>query len=289
MHVLKTFTYPTFMGLCTILAACADVLQNQTIFNGVLMALLFVAALAALLSVKGIAGAVLERPATEQSLKTFGVDPSIKTSMAPFAISCIILAGIIYVFSAASSKASEEGGVLVVVFPDLRPIQLSLGRIEQNVGMLKQQTVAIKQDTGQLVDTVVKWISLDVSLGSNQRMTNAGEKHYFPQGMYVTFTNETGRTFEDVTLLVTDGTNALISENVKIFPQDGYKHNSYDDGKAYEKISVCLSAKRRNSDEWLQENRVYQSKQLRLTDEPIFELVDASGQRVLKQKPTCSI
>lgn len=289
MRAVQQFTYPTFMGICGILAAFADILQNRIIFTGVLATLLVLGCLAAIFAVPIVASMVPERWVSEDLLKKFGIDPSIKRALFPFSLSCFILAAGIYVFSAMSAQASEEGGALVSTFPELKQVQLALGRIEQDVGELKQQTVAIKQDTEQLVETAVKWISIDVSLNSSTLMTNAGEKHYAPGSFYVNFANETGQTFEDVALVVADGSKALISETVKILPQDGYKHNFFDDGNAYEKITVCLTAKRRDREEWVQEDRVYQTMQARPTDEPYFELVNATGQKVLQQKPTCSI
>lgn len=235
MRAIQQFTYPTFMGICGILAAFADILQNPNIFTGVLATLLALGSLAAIFSIPMIANRVPERWIAEELLVKFGVDPSIKKVLLPFSLSCLILAAGIYLFSAMSAKASEEGGALVSTFPELKQVQFALGRIEQDIGELKQQTVAIRQDTEQLVETAVKWISIDVSLNSSILMTNAGEKHYVPGSLYVNFANETGQTFEDVALVVADGSKALISEKVKILPQDGYKHNFVDDGQAYEK------------------------------------------------------
>lgn len=289
MRAVQQFTYPTFMGICGILAAFADILQNQAVFKGVLAILLVLAVLSALLSWNVVANMVPEHWLSDKLPKAFGVDPSIKQALLPFSVSCFILAAVIYVFSAMSAQGSDEGGALVATFPELKQVQLALGRIEQDVGELKQQTVAIKQDTEQLAETAVKWISIDVNLNSSTVMTDTGEKHYAPGSFYVNFANETGQTFEDVALVVADDSKALISETVKILPQDGYKHNFFDDGNAYEKITVCLTAKRRDREEWVQEDRVYQAKQARPTDEPYFELVNATGLKVFSQRPSCSI
>lgn len=268
------------MGICSILAAFADILQNPTIFAGILISLFGLG----FLSIIVPAGWIPVRLAD-----MFGFDSSIRTTLKPFGLSCLVLGGMIYVFSAISAEAEPEGGALAKAFPEIEKIQIALGRVERDLGELKQQSVAIKQDTGQLVETVVKWISLDVSLGTSVRTTTTGETHYFQDGIHATFSNETGQTFEDVSLLVTDGKKELIAETVKILPQDGYKHNSYEDRTRYDKVSVCLIAKRRGRDEWVQENRVYESKQARLTDRPLLELTDATGQRVVEQKPTCSL
>lgn len=291
MRAVQQFTYPTFMGICGILAAFADILQNQAVFTGVLITLIVMGILAALFSVEAVSRKVPETWVSEDLLNRYGIDPSIKKALRPFSCSCLILAAGIFVFSEMSAEASKGGGegALAKVFPILENVQLALGRIEQDVGEAKQHTVAIKQDTEQLVETAVKWISIDVNLNSSTVMTDAGEKHYAPGSFYVNFANETGQTFEDVALVVADGSKALISETVKILPQDGYKHNFFDDGNAYEKITVCLTAKRRDREEWVQEDRVYQAKQARPTDEPYFELVNATGQKVLLQRPSCSI
>ncbi|PWV95795.1 hypothetical protein DFR52_10859 [Hoeflea marina] len=291
MRAVQQFTYPTFIGVCSILAAFADILQNQAIFYSVLVILVMLGGLTALLSWNVVASKVPEKWLSEDLLRSYGVDPSIKKALLPFSCSCLILAAGIYAFSAISAKASEDGGegALTSVFPILQEVQVTMGRIERDVAEVKQQSAAIKQDTGQLVETVVKWISIDVNLGSYERTTTAGEKHHFQRGIYANFSNETGQIFEDVSFLVTDGSRELIAETVRILPQNGYKHNSHDDGEPYDKISVCLTAKRRGRDEWVQEYRVYKAKQARLTDEPQFELIDATGQRVLEQKPSCSI
>ncbi|MBY5819890.1 hypothetical protein HFN60_30325 [Rhizobium leguminosarum] len=279
MQTIKKFTYPTFMGVCSILAAFADILQNQNIFVGMLITLICLGALALIVPPGWV---------SEKLADTFGVDPSIKQALRPFGLSCFILGAMIYTFSAMSTEASDKGGALVATFPELKQVQLALGRIEQDVGELKQQTVAIKQDTEQLVETAVKWISIDVSLNSTMVAKDAGEKHFAPGSFYVNFANETGQTFEDVALVVTDGSKELISETVKILPQDGYKHN-FHDGRPHEKITVCLTAKRKDRAEWVQENRVYEVKQARPTDEPQFELSDATGQKVVQGKPSCSV
>lgn len=236
-----------------------------------------------------IASKVPERWVSEDLLKKFGIDPSIKKALFPFSLSCFILAAGIYVFSAMSAQASVEGGALVSTFPELKRVQLALGRIEQDVGELKQQTVAIKQDTSELLDSAVKWLSVEASPSSFSRTTNAGEIHYFPRGFYVSISNESGQTYEDISVVITDGSKQLLAESVPMLLQDGYKRYYHDVDDVYETITVCVAAKRRGRDDWVSETRVYRASQRQIQDMPDYDVTDVKDQSVSEQKPTCSV
>ncbi|TAW50607.1 hypothetical protein [Rhizobium leguminosarum] len=279
MQTVQKFTFPTFMGICSILAAFADILQNPTIFAGILIALFGIGAISIIVP----AGWVTARLAD-----TVGFDSSISSTLKPFGLSCLMLGGLIYVFSALSAGAEADGGALAKVFPEIEKIQVALGRVEKNLGDLKGQTVAIKQDTGQLVETSLKWISVDASPGSFMRTTNAGAMHYFPKGVYVNLTNETGQTFEDISVVVTSGSATLFSEKIPMLLQDGYKHFLHDVPEVFETLSVCLTAKRRGRPEWLTETRAYKALQKRLEDMPSYDVVDVTDLKLSSVKPSCS-
>lgn len=280
MLTVKKFTFPTFMGICSILAALADILQNPTIFVGILIALFGLGALTIVVPASWV---------TVRLAETFGFDPAIRSTLRPFGLSCLILGGIIYVFSAMSAEAQPEGGALAKAFPEIEKIQIALGRVEKDLGELKQQSVAIKQDTGQLVETSLKWISVDASPASFMRTTNAGAMHYFSQGFYVSVTNETGQTFEDVSVVVTNGATVILSDNIPMLMQDGYKHLRHDVPDVFETVAVCLSAKRRGKEEWLTETRFYKAVQKRLEDRPSFDVVDVTDLMTASEKPNCSV
>lgn len=279
MQTVHRFTFPTFMGICSILAAFADILQNPTIFAGILSALFGIGAISIIVP----AGWV-----TPKLADTVGFDTSISSALKPFGLSCLMLGGLIYVFSALSAGAEADGGALAKAFPEIEKIQLALGRVEKDVGELKARAVAIKQDTGQLVETSLKWISVDASPGSFMRTTNAGAMHYFPKGVYVNLTNETGQTFEDITVVVTSGSATLFSEKIPMLLQDGYKHFLHDVPEVFETVSVCMTAKRRGRQEWLTEARAYKAVQKRLEDMPSYDVVDVTDLTVSSQKPSCS-
>ncbi len=279
MQTVQRFTFPTFMGICSILAAFADILQNPAIFAGILIALFGIGAVSIIVP----AGWV-----TSKLADTIGFDSSISSSLKPFGLSCLMLGGLIYVFSALSAGAEAEGGALAKAFPEIEKIQLALGRVEKDLGELKGQTVAIKQDTGQLVETSLKWISVDASPGSFARTTNAGVLHYFPKGLYVNLSNETGQTFEDISVVVTSGAATLFSEQISMLLQDGYKHYLHDVPDVFETVSVCVTAKRRGRPEWLTETRAYKAVQKRLEDMPSYDVVDVTDLTMSSEKPSCS-
>lgn len=287
MRAVQQFTYPTFMGICGILAAFADILQNRNIFSGVLVTLLVLGGLAAVFCIPFVARKVPERWVSEDLLKKFGIDPSIKEALVPFSLSCFILAAGIYVFSAMSAQASEKGGALVSTFPDLKPVQLALGRVEQDVNELKQQTTSIKQDTERLLETAVSWISLEAEPSHYMLTTTSGEMHYFAKGFYVTLTNETGQAFEDISLKVSDGSELLLVETLQMLPQNGYKHYLHDGSEALPSITVCVSGKRRGSNDWVTETRTYQAAQKRLTDIPSYDVIDVTDRVLSADKPEC--
>jgi len=268
------------MGICSILAALADILQNPTIFVGILISLFGLGALTIVVPASWV---------TVRLAETFGFDSSIRTTLRPFGLSCLILGGIIYVFSAMSADAQPEGGALAKAFPEIERVQIALGRVEKDIGELKQQSVAIKQDTGELVENALKWISVDASPSSFMRTTDAGAMHYFPKGLYVNLTNETGQTFEDVSVVVSNGTSVIFSENIPILMQDGYKHILHDVPDVFETATVCLSAKRRGREEWLTETRHYKALQKRLEDMPSFDVIDVTDLTMTPEKPSCSV
>lgn len=279
MQTVQKFTFPTFMGLCSLLAACADILQNPAIFAGILIALFGIGAISIIVP----AGWV-----TAKLADTVGFDSSISSTLKPFGLSCLMLGGLIYVFAALSAEAEAEGGALAKAFPEIEKIQLALGRVEKDLGELKGQTVAIKQDTGQLVETSLKWISVDASPGTSARTTNAGVIHYFPKGLYVNLTNETGQTFEDISVVVTSGSATVFSENIPMLLQDGYKHFLHDVPEVFDTVSVCMIAKRRGRPEWFTETRAYKAVQKRLEDMPSYDVVDVTDLKMSPEKPSCS-
>ena len=179
MQTVQKFTFPTFMGICSLLAACADILQNPNIFVGILIALFGLGAVAIV---------VPEGWVPAKLADIFGYDVAVHSKLTSFGLSCLILGGVIYVFSAMSAQAEAEGGALAKAFPEIEKLQVALGRVEKDLGEVKQQTVAIKQDTGQLVENALKWISVEAGPGSSMRTTNAGAMHYFPKGLYVNLT-----------------------------------------------------------------------------------------------------
>ncbi len=280
MRTVQKFTYPTFMGICSILAAFADILQNQNIFVGMLVTLICLGAVALIVPPGWV---------SEKLTDTFGVDPSIKQALRPFGVSCFILGAMIYAFSAMSTQASDEGGALVASFPELKQVQLALGRVEQDVGEVKQQTVAIKQDTSELLGSAVKWLSVEASPGTFTRTTNAGEIHYFPKGFHVRLSNESGQIYEDISVVVSDGPKTILAESLPMMLQDGYKHYHHDVEQVYETITVCVAAKRRGRHDWVSETRVYQASQRRLQDMPDFDVISVKDQLVSEEKPTCSV
>ncbi|TAW15081.1 hypothetical protein ELI25_04060 [Rhizobium ruizarguesonis] len=279
MQTVQRFTFPTFMGICSILAAFADILQNPAIFAGILIALFVIGAISIIVPARWV---------TSKLADTVGFDSSLSSTLKPFGLSCLMLAGLIYVFSALSAGAEAEGGALAKAFPEIEKIQLALGRVEKDLGELRGQTVAIKQDTGQLVETSLKWISVDASPGSFARTTNAGVIHYFPKGLYVNLTNETGQTFEDVSVMVSNGETLLFAENVPMLLQDGYKHFLHDVPEVFDTATVCVTGKRRGKSEWFTETRVYKSVQRRLEDMPSFDVVDVTDLKMTSEKPRCS-
>lgn len=116
MQTVQKFTFPTFMGICSILAAFADILQNPTIFAGILISLFGLG----FLSIIVPAGWIPVRLAD-----MFGFDSSIRTTLKPFGLSCLVLGGMIYVFSAISAEAEPEGGALAKAFPEIEKIQIA--------------------------------------------------------------------------------------------------------------------------------------------------------------------
>ena len=54
MQTVQKFTFPTFMGICSILAACADILQNPAIFAGILIALFGIGAISILVPARWV-------------------------------------------------------------------------------------------------------------------------------------------------------------------------------------------------------------------------------------------
>ena len=279
MQTVQKFTFPTFMGICSILAACADILQNPAIFTGILIALVGIGALSFLVPARWV---------TSKLADTVGFDSSISSTLKPFGLSCLMLGGLIYVFSALSAEAEADGGALAKAFPEIEKIKVALGRVEKDVGELKGQTAAIKQDTVQLVETSLKWISVDANPGSSARTTTAGVLHYFPKGLYVTLTNETGQTFEDISVAVTSGEATLFTEQIPMLLQDGYKHHLHDVADAFETVSVCVTAKRRGRPGWLTETRAYKAVQKRLEDLPSYDVVDVTDLTMSPEKPRCS-
>jgi hypothetical protein len=280
MQTVQKFTFPTFMGICSILAAFADILQNPTIFTGILIALFALGALSIIVPPGWV---------TVKLAEMLGFDSSIRTTLRPFGLSCLILGGMIYVFSAMSAEAEAEGGALAKAFPEIEKIQTALIRVEKGLGELNRETVAIKQDTVQLVETSLRWISVDASPGSFMRTTNAGAMHYFSKGFYVNLTNETGQTFEDISVVVTSGSNLILSEKVPMLLQDGYKRFLHDAPEVYDTITVCMAGKRRGKTGWLAETRVYKAVQKRLEDMPSFDVVDVTDLTMTSEKPDCAV
>jgi len=267
MQTLRKFTYPMFMGICSLFAALADILQNPAVFVGILTVLLAIGLLATLVPQRLLSG---------QLLQAIGLDPEIGEALRPFGLSCFLLALLVYVFSSLSAQAADDGGALASSFPEIRTIQLSLGAVERQVGEIAEQTAEIKKDTDELVNSTVKWLSLQVNLIALQRTTTEGEEHFFSGGFYVGVTNETGQIYEDISFLVSDENGEILSEQIPLILQDGYHHSLQDD-KFYERIEVCLSGKRRGRNEWITERRVYQSVQKHIKNEPIYQVVEATG------------
>jgi hypothetical protein len=281
MHTIKKFTYPMFMGICSILATFADILQNQNIFTAILVTLAALGVLAVIVPSAWV---------TTKLAETFGVDPSIKSALKPFGFSCLILGMMIYAFSAMSTEASPQGGALISAFPELKQLQVSLGKVAEDVGELKQQTVAIERNTEKLVASSVDWISVNASPMSYARFTNDGVGHHFPRGFIVELSNESGQAYEEIAVVVSDGSSKILSEKLPILLQNGFKRYSHERGNdVYEKIAVCVTGKRKGRDEWVIETRVYQLAQRRLQDHPDYDIIEAREHTASGEKPSCSI
>lgn len=188
MHTVRRFTYPTFIGLCGLLATISDMLQNQMVAIGVVIAL----AAIGLASVLTPTRFLIWSGIAEQ----LGIDEAAVSARRPFGLSCLILAAVVFGFSAMSVRAAEDGGLVAGAFPEVRQMQVSLGIIEREVQQIAAKTSEIKQDTAALMAATLQWISVDTAPKSTGKVTPDGEIHYYlTGGMYFTVSNDTANAF----------------------------------------------------------------------------------------------
>ncbi|MCY0093253.1 hypothetical protein [Hoeflea ulvae] len=286
MRSIVKFTYPTFIGLCGLLAALSDVLQDQNV----------AVALYASLLVLGIVALVAPSAFVGKTMRTIvGEDDSIGAQSKPFGLSCILLAGVVFGFSTLSAASSSEGGVISSAYPEVRQMQISLGIIENRIASLETTSSDILANTEEMISSSQRWISPSAYINAFSRQHQKTlEQYHFFNGIHYNASNDTGIIFEDVTLSVHDENGkSLSSHRARVMPANDYIADSWQfmDESTYIKdlrdgdvvhpglnrrLSLCITARRRGSDIWTLERRHYEYSQSDHLTPPQLHLVEST-------------
>jgi hypothetical protein len=278
MHTLRKFTYPTFIGSCSLLATLSDILQNQIISTGLVI----------VLTVIGLGGVLLPRRFHHGVLSMFGVASSPTDSLRPFGLSCLMLAAVVFGFSTLSARSAADGGVIASSFPEVREMQIALGRVERQVNQIATQTTEIRKDTRDLVDASIRWISIEAEAMANTRITTTGESHYFPAGIGVRLDNNTAGVFEDLQLLMTADDETIVARDIPLLMPGGYEYITSVMGESFDAVSTCISARRRGKDEWVVDRRRYRIFQPNLKTVPDYQIIEGGEPLVSSTPAACS-
>lgn len=279
MHTLKRFTYPTFIGTCSILGTLADLLQNAFIFRGVTIVLLLIG-IVCLISPK----ALFTRTRLLQSL---GADAAVVDGLRPFGASCLMLAAVVFGFSTLSAKSESEGGVIASAYPEIRQVQERLGLIEVGLANISLQTNEIQKNTQKLVSSALHWVTIQGyphTRGKSQ--PNGNDLYSFADVIGFTLTNDTANTFEDLTISVSYEAYEKL-HSIPHFVQGAYEHIKFPTTGPVDTFSACIVARNRDQSQWIMERRVYQLVQKQPTDDPKFDIISAEAPTVSATKMKC--
>lgn len=279
MHTLKRFTYPTFIGTCSILGTLADLLQNAFIFRGVTIVLLLIGIIC-LISPKALF-------TKTKLLQSLGADASVVDGLRPFGASCLMLAAIVFGFSTLSAKSESEGGVIASAYPEIRQIQERLGVIEVGLANISLQTNEIQKNTEKLVSSALHWVTIQgYPHTRSQSQSDGGDLHSFADVIGFTLTNDTANTFEDLTIAVSYEAYEKLHK-IPNFVQGAYEHIQFPTTGTVDTFSACIVARNRDQNQWIMERRVYRMVQKQQTDEPKFEIFSAETPTVSNSEMNC--
>lgn len=256
MHTLKRFTYPTFIGTCSILGTLADLLQNAFIFRGVTIVLLLIGIIC-LISPKALF-------TKTKLLQCLGADASVVNGLRPFGASCLMLAAVIFGFSSLSAKSESGGGVIASAYPEIRQIQEHLGVLETRIASLQSTAESIQSDTQHVRDNVVDWVSFTI------------DPNYFE------IRNHSGASFEAMEVKIAADNLPIISKTIPIMPHDGYSNFHPGSILTAKVVTSCLVAKSRGKTQWIIERLQFQR------DGDAYTLIDQVGPRSSDAPVSCT-
>lgn len=283
MKTWQSFTYPTFMGLCGLLAALSDIAQNATIANGVTVGL----------GAIGVLFIVFGRRIFSIKLVSQALGSEFDAlSPRPFGLSCLVLALFMSGWTYLSVNSASANGLIGSTVPEIGQLQQAFGWIDEKLNRVAVQNDKIKDDTEKLISASRRWITL-YPMAMSQGKTTAGNDwkiHYFPTGIGIGVRNETSFNFSKVHILVkdTDTKKLILSEELPVLARDQHHQANVTSGVASKVVDFCMSAENTTRGEWVLERRKLELFQRAIEIMPEYRTIAADEPTFSSAPAKCS-
>jgi hypothetical protein len=280
LRTISNFSYPTFIGVCGFVATVSDLTEKADVSFRCAVVLLCLGTAILLLPRSFVVDRVW-RGWLNQEVKSEYGRPA-------FGMSCLVLAGLLYGFSALSQGAQKDGGLIASQFPEIRQLQLSLGIVQQQITEVQKVTTEIRSETGKLLEASDRWLEFRLDIQGDTGPDNTGKWRTIYRSATPLIMNPTNLQFEDVAIVISSPKEGVVySKDYKLLTdrQDRWD----DDGikEVFKNLTVCLSAKRRGESEWLMDKQWLELVPQGKADYMIYQKVDASGIRVFDRATGC--
>jgi len=280
MKTWQSYTYPTFMGLCGLLAAFSDIIQNAMVANGVIIGL---AAIGGLFVIFG--RRIFSIKLVSQALGSDyeGLSPR------PFGLSCLVLALLMSGWSYLSVNSASANGLIGSAVPEIGQLQEAFGWINKKLDHIAAQNSAIKEDTTKLVASSRDWLSISAHPSTRIRVTKDWKNHYFPAGVSARLDNETNFNFDEIQIVIRDARSKKIvaSEQLTVFARDQWHEFNEEAETSPSEIELCLSARNSARNEWVVEKRKLALFQKTLESTPEYRATELGEPRVFRAQTKC--
>jgi len=280
--IFRKYTTTFFMWAVGIISVAADMLQKPDVALYTAIALILVGTVCVVLG-----PSVIDHVAKQ----ILGVRIEADFASRRFGLMALLLAGIVFVSSQLTAKAEDEGrpGYLADTFPKLHSLQLSLGLLDKEIKLVQQQQVALKQDTTELVDASARWIKFDLRAKDEMIIRMGPEGHlYEPRGGGWVLSNTTNFMFDDMELVLSTPEKVEIGRSaIGFLKSNDERWQDAAFSQSYPTVTFCVSAKRRERDEWLVEKVTYRREKPGPHQISRYLPIDATGLQSSRKPTKC--